>query len=186
MFHRIGSVICIVCVFCFTGLVSCKSAESGFSDVTREAGIDFMYNFGDYTYENIFLNCEFNSNGENGFYSCESIWNTINASTLSNNANYGIHGWGSKNNSFNDNIFENNVNYSVILQEQCQQNKFTKNNFLFNNYHHGKQAAVGLNSDFNSWDDGAYGNHWSDWTTPDNNQDGIVDDRTDQDQESQH
>ncbi len=33
--------------------LSCTRKETGFTDVTREAGIDFRLNFGDYTYENI-------------------------------------------------------------------------------------------------------------------------------------
>jgi hypothetical protein len=32
---------------------SCSLKEEGFSEVAQEAGIDFLYNFGDYTYENI-------------------------------------------------------------------------------------------------------------------------------------
>ena len=37
----------------FLILISCVRPESGFTNVTTEAGIDFLYNFGDYTYENI-------------------------------------------------------------------------------------------------------------------------------------
>ncbi len=33
--------------------LSCTRQEEGFTDVTKEAGIDFLLNFGDYTYENI-------------------------------------------------------------------------------------------------------------------------------------
>ncbi|MFO7671945.1 MAG: CRTAC1 family protein [Bacteroidales bacterium] len=34
-------------------IISCARQKQGFTDVTMEAGIDFMLNFGDYTYENI-------------------------------------------------------------------------------------------------------------------------------------
>lgn len=34
-------------------LISCNQPEISFRDITREAGIDFLYNFGDYTYQNI-------------------------------------------------------------------------------------------------------------------------------------
>ena len=40
----------------FVGLLilhSCNRTEPGFKEVTEEAGIDFLLNFGDYTYENI-------------------------------------------------------------------------------------------------------------------------------------
>lgn len=34
-------------------LISCNKSEDIFEEVTEECGIDFLYNFGDYTYENI-------------------------------------------------------------------------------------------------------------------------------------
>jgi len=34
-------------------LARAAGRSTGFTDVTKEAGIDFLYNFGDYTYENI-------------------------------------------------------------------------------------------------------------------------------------
>lgn len=33
--------------------LSAQSSKTGFTDVTKQAGIDFRYTFGDYTYENI-------------------------------------------------------------------------------------------------------------------------------------
>ncbi|MCK4747841.1 MAG: VCBS repeat-containing protein, partial [Bacteroidales bacterium] len=50
---RIGAGIGLACCSFLLILYSCNSSESGFTDVTRNAGIDFMYNFGDFTYENI-------------------------------------------------------------------------------------------------------------------------------------
>jgi hypothetical protein len=40
-------------VFGFLALTGCKRTEVLFEEVSREAGINFMYNFGDYSYENI-------------------------------------------------------------------------------------------------------------------------------------
>ena len=42
-------------VLCAGSLIlkSCNQPEISYKDVTQEAGIDFLYNFGDYTYENI-------------------------------------------------------------------------------------------------------------------------------------
>lgn len=51
---RIGTCICLL--FCFLILLllsSCQQEDACFRDVTKEAGIEFLYNFGDYTYENI-------------------------------------------------------------------------------------------------------------------------------------
>jgi len=45
----LGLVCCIGQVL----LSSCNSVTHRFTEVTADAGIDFMYNFGDYTYENI-------------------------------------------------------------------------------------------------------------------------------------
>ena len=36
-----------------SALVSAQSTQSAFKDITKESGISFKYNFGDYTYENI-------------------------------------------------------------------------------------------------------------------------------------
>lgn len=45
--------MCLVCSIGLFTLVSCDFSEPRFTEVSTEAGIDFMYNFGDYNYENI-------------------------------------------------------------------------------------------------------------------------------------
>jgi hypothetical protein len=42
----------LCCIYLFTQN-SCENTSACFTEVSPEAGIDFMYNFGDYTYENI-------------------------------------------------------------------------------------------------------------------------------------
>ncbi len=48
---RKATIILLTGIFLLN--LSCTRKEGGFTDVTTEAGIDFLLNFGDYTYENI-------------------------------------------------------------------------------------------------------------------------------------
>jgi len=50
---RKGTAYFLLCSICLTGLLSCKQAGECFTEDSSAAGIDFRYNFGDYTYENI-------------------------------------------------------------------------------------------------------------------------------------
>ena len=50
---RIGRGLGLMCCICLLTLSSCKHTSSCFTEVTSNVGIDFMYNFGDYSYENI-------------------------------------------------------------------------------------------------------------------------------------
>ncbi|VAW17433.1 hypothetical protein MNBD_BACTEROID01-802 [hydrothermal vent metagenome] len=47
------SIIIIFLLFSPTPKLSAQSSKAGFTDVTKQAGIDFRYTFGDYTYGNI-------------------------------------------------------------------------------------------------------------------------------------
>jgi hypothetical protein len=53
MVLRTGTGLVLVCFFFLITSLSCQSDTPGFTDVSSEAGIEFLYNFGDYTYENI-------------------------------------------------------------------------------------------------------------------------------------
>ncbi len=50
---RKGSALPLICGICLLSLLSCEQKPTRFTEVSSDAGIDFMYNFGDYTYENI-------------------------------------------------------------------------------------------------------------------------------------
>ncbi len=50
---RNGSTFFLLCSMCLTCLLSCNQSGDCFTEVSSDAGIDFRYNFGDYTYENI-------------------------------------------------------------------------------------------------------------------------------------
>jgi len=50
---RKGTGFFLLCYIYLFTQTSCNSTTDYFTEVSNEAGIDFMYNFGDYTYENI-------------------------------------------------------------------------------------------------------------------------------------
>ncbi len=50
---KYGTALFILFAISLSILSSCKQDKPHFTELTSEAGIDFMYNFGDYTYENI-------------------------------------------------------------------------------------------------------------------------------------
>jgi len=53
MIVRMGTGPGLVCGILLLVILSCRPDKPGFKEVSSEAGIDFFYNFGDYTYENI-------------------------------------------------------------------------------------------------------------------------------------
>jgi hypothetical protein len=50
---KIGSGLCLTYATCLFTLLSCDHVNPWFTEVSDDAGVDFKYNFGDYTYENI-------------------------------------------------------------------------------------------------------------------------------------
>jgi len=50
---RMGTGPGLACGILLLVSLSCEQITPGFTEVSSEAGIDFLYNFGDYTYENI-------------------------------------------------------------------------------------------------------------------------------------
>ncbi|MEM4161456.1 MAG: right-handed parallel beta-helix repeat-containing protein, partial [Thermoplasmata archaeon] len=75
-----------------------------------------------------------------------------------------------------DNITRNIIAYSqsygISLCGYCMFERIWNNTFWFNN-NGGCQAYD--EGEYNEWYNGSYGNYWSDWVTPDENGDGIVD-----------
>ena len=53
MILRTGLGLVAMCFILLLSTPSCQQSTPSFTDVSSEAGIDFLYNFGDYTYENI-------------------------------------------------------------------------------------------------------------------------------------
>jgi len=65
-----------------------------------------------------------------------------------------------------------NSEYGIYLDYYANHNHILHNNFLYNNQG-GIQAAD--DGSGNKWNTDDLGNHWSDWTAPDEDKDGIVD-----------
>ena len=78
----------------------------------------------------------------------------------------------SYNNILRNNSLQSNTLYGIKVRYWPSNNLVYHNNFLFNN-DNGTQAYD--DGTDNEWDDGFKGNYWSDRTTPDINEDGIVD-----------
>ena len=94
--------------------------------------------------------------------------NTIENNTISRN-DWGVTLYGSSGNTFISNTLSYNT-YGVDPVTESYNNLFHHNNFVEN------VEQVVWNPDcLNTWDDGAQGNYWSDYTGTDSNGDGIGD-----------
>lgn len=155
----------------------------------NEVGI-YIYNKG----YNKIINCLFNSNfyhginltgtSNNYISSCSisfnrvgigfagSDANTIDNNTISQNSLYGIELHSSEGNTFTYNTLMKNKNVGLLLTEYSNHNLVHLNNMIDNN-NGGKQATDTYKN--NDWNGTSKGNYWSEWTSPDNNTDGIVD-----------
>ena len=122
------------------------------------------------------------SGSSNGIILWNAINNTIRSNTLEQN-NQGIAVYSSSDgNVFSYNMISNSTSYGIYL-ESGQNNDIWNNTFYHNNgtgdaYDplHIQAYDSGINNTWNhSGSPHGYGNWWSDWQTPDNNADGMVD-----------
>jgi len=102
-----------------------------------------------------------------GIFILYSSNNSIGNDSINNNIN-GINLINSSDNTIGNNSINNN-NYFGILLDSSSNNIITKNNFIDNNP--GGYSQAYQSSCLNYWST----NYWSDWTAPDDNNDGIVD-----------
>ncbi len=149
------------------------------------------------TSNNSISNC-FVSDNRVGIYLSSSSYNSIEKCIVT--SSYGGGNWNKSFGIFlfksSDNIFSNNeishngagIDFSLI---STTRNIITDNNFLcngigietysiskFNYIYHNNfiENTIQARDNFtNYWDNGTIGNYWSDWTSPDTNDDGIVD-----------
>ena len=125
----------------------------------------------------------FTESHNNYIENCSSFWNDYGFDLTSSNynifdgnriyySNYGIRVQGSSNNKFFYNIFWNSFNRAMQLgYYPCNQNMIYYNNFIESEF---IQATDSGNNIWNSTSE-KKGNYWNDWTSPDSNSDGIVD-----------
>ena len=116
------------------------------------------------------LNSSASSNSY-GIILYSSSSNTITGNTANSNS-YGIYLYGcSSSNNITGNIASSNV-YGIYLNSSSSNNTIYNNNFINN----GTQAVVsGGSGNIFSMAKPVGGNYWSNWTSPDSNNDGFVD-----------
>jgi len=85
-----------------------------------------------------------------------SEYNFIFNNTITSNKGYGME----IRDSLNNNIFGNNISYNnqlgINIEESANNNNLYHNNFIYN-------AINAIDFGNNIWDDGEYGNYWSDY-----------------------
>jgi nitrous oxidase accessory protein NosD/PKD repeat protein len=98
----------------------------------------------------------------------KSIGCTISRNHIVNNHRYGLGlRYGASNNTFVANSIINNPIGIYIAEENCQFNRFYRNNLVNNT---NQLSYFGTHT---TWDNGAEGNYWSDYDGSDRNEDGI-------------
>ena len=113
-----------------------------------------------------------------GMRLASSSHNTIVENSIFYNTNEGIVLYvGSDGNSITENSIYNNGEYGAYLYNS-NGNRIWNNSF-YNNHGSGEvyngENVQGYDNGVNYWNTSAMGNYWADWTTPDDNGDGIVD-----------
>jgi parallel beta-helix repeat protein len=116
------------------------------------------------------------NNGGTGI-SFVSDFSYLNGNIISNNTGIGIHLQGTSNCKLIGNVIAFNGDYGILTNRvgnfmgsiESSNNSIYHNNFLSNKISTGSQACD------NELDNIFSNNHWNDWTEPDNNGDGIVD-----------
>ena len=111
-----------------------------------------------------------NDNNYGIYIEYDCINNTISGNIANNNDDTGIYLESDCDyNNIKNNIFHNNT-LGIFIDSNCDNNSIYKNFFLENGKH-----AEDDGTD-NKWNSTSIGNYWDNWTTPDDNNDGIVDD----------
>ncbi|MHA2248110.1 MAG: right-handed parallel beta-helix repeat-containing protein, partial [Candidatus Hodarchaeales archaeon] len=110
-------------------------------------------------------------NSEIGITLDECIDCNVYKNQVFNNQFIGISLYNSESNSLSDNIISNNGVYGILLDSNTIYIKITRNDFIGNNPLGSSQACddgTGQNNTFSH-------NFWDDWTGPDTDSNGIVD-----------
>lgn len=154
----------------------CNIADNIFFGDGGDTAIEICYSCNNYFQNNYIENYGWGIATSNGHGSAPSTGNTISGNTITG-CDRAIHlSSGSTDNViFENDIVGNDIGIAIIAayNAHCDDNVFYHNDFVGNTAH----AYISGTYVVNIWDNGAgEGNHWSGWTTPDTNSDGIVDD----------
>ena len=111
--------------------------------------------------------------------STPSDHNVIMWNNLSFNGGQGLYLDKSSYNDIHNNMFYNNSGYGITIYSSSNYNRVYENSFYFNHgstdiYSSGAVQAADYGTG-NAWNISYEGNFWYDWTTPDNDNNGIVD-----------
>lgn len=106
------------------------------------------------------------NNTSDGIFLDSSSNSTINENNITNNKGNGIYLSDSSHNSIIGNNVTNNTSYCVIIMPISSNNIIHHNNFTNNNVNQTMQGKKQAYDDGgqNFWDNGTYGNYWSDYT----------------------
>ncbi|NVM34301.1 MAG: right-handed parallel beta-helix repeat-containing protein [Candidatus Lokiarchaeota archaeon] len=111
-----------------------------------------------------------NANTQNGIYlvdDCDD--NTISGNTANNNTQFGIYLIEHCDvNTISGNTVSNNSWFGIVISSD--NNLIYQNFFIGNNYLHAHDDGIN-----NQWNNSIIGNYWDNHTSPDSNNDGIVD-----------
>ncbi|MFX1286061.1 MAG: right-handed parallel beta-helix repeat-containing protein [Promethearchaeota archaeon] len=118
--------------------------------------------------ENSLFDNNVTNNDDSGISISDSDSCTLSSNIIANNSGYGINFESSDNGIISNNTITNNYGYGVSLQGGSYNNRVLFNDFS-GNIATGSQAADNGSSNIFTF------NFWNDWTTPDNDTDGIVD-----------
>ena len=103
--------------------------------------------------------------------SCDS--NQVISNEIRENSAFGLNIEQGINNTITFNRFLNNLNYAMYVMSSTTRNYIHHNTINGNN--NNATQAWDDSTNRNYWDNGSIGNYWSDWTTPDTDNNGIVD-----------
>ncbi|MFC1712146.1 NosD domain-containing protein [Candidatus Poribacteria bacterium] len=126
------------------------------------------------THNNITSNTV-NSNTEDGIQLYgQCTYNNVTSNTVNSNTQHGIQLYGQcTHNNITSNTVNSNTQYGIYIDWNSNDNIFYNNNFINNPI----QAYISSDSSGNisNLEKPIGGNYWSDWTTPDDDGDGFVD-----------
>ncbi|MFX0134570.1 MAG: NosD domain-containing protein [Candidatus Hodarchaeota archaeon] len=112
-----------------------------------------------------------NENEDYGIYLYQSCFdNTISENTINNNDDNGIYLLLDCDfNNISENLIKNNIQLGIDLSGTSDNNTFYYNSFIGNGIHANNDGSN------NQWNISEVGNYWDDHTSPDSDNDGIVD-----------
>ncbi len=169
---------------------SSSNALTGNTSLNNNIGIYLYYNCNN----NTLSGNTSNSNSTDGIYLYNSTGNNITANTSTWNDNYGLYLYSSGTNAITDNTWSNNYigaylyynsssniltgntssdnYYGIYLYYNSNNNEIYNNDFIDN----GTQAyAYSVSGNLFNLPEPTGGNHWSNWTAPDADNDRFVD-----------